>query len=107
MTVVGHGDSLLRPSAANAILIVVDILVHAEVDGLEMSVLVVGHRACLTVGVDIGIKVLINLFPSCEQGFLHHLLRLSWCCGLLSRLDNPNVAACGHRLPLHLGCLTL
>ena len=63
-----------------------------------MSVLVVCHLAGLTVGVDIGIKVLVNFFPSCEQGFLHHLLYLTRCCGLLSWLDNPNVAAAGHGL---------
>ena len=63
-----------------------------------MPVLVVCHHASLTIGVDIGIQVLVNLFPSGEQGFIHHLLRLTGCRGLLSWLDNPDVAAIGHGL---------
>ena len=91
-------DGLLRPSAANAILIVIDLFVGAVVNSLEMPVLVVCHHASLTIGVDIGIQVLVNLFPSGEQGFIHHLLRLTGCRGLLSWLDNPDVAAIGHGL---------
>ena len=91
-------DGLLRPFAINAILIVVDLFVVTVVNSLEMPVLVVCHHASLTIGVDIGIQVLVNLFPSGEQGFIHHLLRLTGCRGLLSRLDNPDVAAIGHGL---------